>query len=401
MSGRARAAFVVLPAAWLLAGCGGPQPSTGEQPDPAELGTLPGILASGRQLVDEVQQRSGPAFRRDAHAKAHGCVTATFAVRNDLPEDLRTAVFVPGRTYAAWIRFSNGSAELQPDEVEDARGMAIKLMGVPPPMLLTSPAEAEAGTQDFLMINHPVFFNRDAAEYESFIRYQADDSRFGYFFQGLAPSRWRLRELYIGSQVLGRISSPLDAQYYSMTAYALGVDASVAASPPPYRHAMKYSARPCSRSDPGPVDTRHADYLRRSLADHLAKSDACFEFLVQIQDPAKDMPIEDATVRWREADAPFQRVAAVTIPAQVLDTPEREAFCENLAFTPWHGHIDHRPLGSLNRIRKAVYEGIAVYRHARNCAQSGQVAYGEPVDWSMRLPVTDCGAAMQPVTPPR
>jgi catalase len=387
-------------AALLLAGCGAKEQSNGERLDPAELDTLPSILASGRQLVDEVQKQSGPVFHRDAHAKAHGCLTATFAVRADLPEELRTAVFVPGKTYPAWIRFSNGNAALQPDNVKDARGMAIKLMGVPPPMLLTSPAEAQAGTQDFLMINHPVFFNRNAAEYESFIRYQSDDSKFGYFFQGLNPSHWRLRELLIGSRLLGRIANPLYAQYHSMTAYALGVDASSAVSPLPYRNAMKYSARSCTPPDHRSPDTRQDDYLRRGLAEHLAKSDACFEFLVQVQDPAKNMPIEDPRVEWRESDAPFQRVATVTIPAQVFDTPERDAFCENLAFTPWHGHIDHRPLGSLNRIRKAVYEGIAVYRHARNCAQFGQVPYGEPTDWSLDLPTTDCSSPIRPASSP-
>ncbi|NJD32830.1 MAG: catalase, partial [Gammaproteobacteria bacterium] len=130
------------------------------------MNLLPGILASGRQLVDDVQKQSGPAFRRDAHAKAHGCLRAEFTVRHDLPEALRNGVFVPGRTYKAWVRFSNGNAYLQPDATKDARGMAIKLMGVQGPKLLTSPDEANAQTQDFLMINYPVFFNRDPAEYE-------------------------------------------------------------------------------------------------------------------------------------------------------------------------------------------------------------------------------------------
>jgi hypothetical protein len=70
-------------------------------------------------------------------------------------------------------------------------------------------------------------------------------------------------------------------------------------------------------------------------------------------------------------------VADVHIPAQQFDTPARNAFCENLSFTPWHAHEDHRPLGGLNRIRKAVYEEIAAYRHAMN----RNLEYREPTSW--------------------
>lgn len=375
-----------------VAGCHGEKRSMGEQLDPSELELLPSTIASGRRLVDEVEKKAGSPFRRDAHAKAHGCVSAEFTVRDDLPEVLRTRVFVPGRTYPAWVRFSNGNAAPQPDNTKDARGMAIKLMDVPGPMLLDSADDAPAATQDFLMINHPVFFNRTPAEYESFIRYQADGSQFGYFFPGLNPSGWRLRELLIGVSVLGRIANPLYAQYYSMTPYALGVDTTSKSRPYPYRHAMKYSAKSCTKPDHRAPDTREDDYLRRGLVEHLAGADACFEFLVQVQDPAKDMPIEDPTVRWSERDAPFQRVATIRIPKQAFDTPEQNAFCERLAFTPWHGNVDHRPLGGLNRIRKAVYEGIAVYRHARN-----GVEYREPRPGCMSLDGTGCDA--QPTGP--
>jgi hypothetical protein len=80
-------------------------------------------------------------------------------------------------------------------------------------------------------------------------------------------------------------------------------------------------------------------------------------------------------------------VADVHIPRQQFDTPERNAFCENLSFTPWHALEDHRPLGGLNRIRKAVYEEIAVYRHAMN-----GVPYQEPKGWCLRLDGGACDA---------
>jgi hypothetical protein len=374
----------------VLAGCGhrGDPPPVGEQIDPSERYLVPSIVASARKLVDDVQKQSGPLYRRDAHAKAHGCLTATFTVREDLPEGMRTGVFVPGHQYEVWIRFSNGNAALQPDYDKDARGMAIKLMGVAGPKLLDSPADKNAQTQDFLMINYPVFFNRDPAEYERFIRYQADGSQFGYFFAGRNPLDWRWRELFIGGQLLGRIRNPLYAQYYSMTSYAMGVMEGPWDEPRPYRHAMKYSAKSCTPPDGRPADVKDDDYLRRGLVEHLSKADGCFEFLVQLQDTNRDMPVEDPTVRWKESQAPFVPVADIHIPAQEFDTPARNTFCENLSFNPWHAHVDHRPLGGLNRIRKAVYEEIAVYRHAMN----GNETYREPTSWCVDAEGKPCDA---------
>ena len=381
--------YPVAVAALLLAGCGhrDEPPQVGERIDPAERYLVPSIAASARKLVDDTQDKYG-LFRRDAHAKAHGCLTATFTVPDDLPEELRTGVFVPGRQYKAWVRFSNGNAAPQPDYDKDARGMAIKLMGVEGPKLLDSPADRDAKTQDFLMINYPVFFNRDPAEYERFIRYQADGSQFGYFFAGRNPLEWRWRELFIGGQLLGRIRNPLYAQYYSMTSYAMGVKDGPWDEPKPYRHAMKYSAKSCTPPDNRPADVSGDDYLRRGLVEHLSKADACFDFLVQLQDPARNMPVEDPTVRWKESQSPFVRVARVHIGKQEFDTEARNRFCENLSFNPWHAHVDHRPLGGLNRIRKAVYEEIAVYRHAMNKVET----YREPTGWCVDEKGNPCDA---------
>ncbi len=54
-----------------------------------------------------------------------------FRVDPDIKSELRVGAFSePGREYNAWIRFSNGNSERQNSRLPDARGMAIKLMGV-------------------------------------------------------------------------------------------------------------------------------------------------------------------------------------------------------------------------------------------------------------------------------
>lgn len=66
--------------------------------------------------------------RRDAHPKAHGCVKAEVHVLEALPGALAKGIFIPGTTYQAWIRFSNGSSDpTRADIKRDARGMAMQI----------------------------------------------------------------------------------------------------------------------------------------------------------------------------------------------------------------------------------------------------------------------------------
>jgi hypothetical protein len=78
------------------------------------------------------------------------------------------------------------------------------------------------------------------------------------------------------------------------------------------------------------------------------------------------MPIEDPTIVWSETKSPPGPVARLTILRQGLDFAERDAFGENLSFSPWHGLEAHRPLGGINRIRRTVYEAVSHLRHDLN-----------------------------------
>ena len=75
------------------------------------------------------------------------------------------------------------------------------------------------------------------------------------------------------------------------------------------------------------------------------------------------MPIEDATVTWDEARAPFARVATITIPAQRFDSEAQMALAEQISYTPWHTLPEHAPLGGVNRTRRVVYEAVSRARH--------------------------------------
>ena len=79
-------------------------------------------------LIEESirRQYSAGNARRDAHPKAHGCVKAEISILDTLPAALSKGMLIPGTTYQAWIRFSNGSGDpTRADIKRDARGMAI------------------------------------------------------------------------------------------------------------------------------------------------------------------------------------------------------------------------------------------------------------------------------------
>lgn len=120
------------------------------------------------------EYRPGSA-RRNVHAKAHGCVKAEFQVLDTLPDGLVKGIFVPGKTYHSWIRFSNGSKDAtRADRKGDARGMAIKVLGVPGKMLVED--EVHASSLDVIMINHPVFFANDPSRYLPLMKSVNSDS---------------------------------------------------------------------------------------------------------------------------------------------------------------------------------------------------------------------------------
>jgi hypothetical protein len=265
-------------------------------------------------------------------------------------------MFIPGKTYQAWIRFSNGSGDPTHADIKpDARGMAIKVLGVPGTKLLED--EAEATTQDFIMINHPVFFATDPARYLSFM----DDANSDHFYRKLLiPFDLGAKGTLIALKTRSsRISNPLQTRYWSMVPYQLGTGEG--------RQAVKYSARGCSATtDPLPKKPGH-DFLRDALRGTLQRGDACMEFLVQPR-TSDSMDVEDSRIEWNEAKAPFYKLATIRVPQQTFDTPEQNKFCENLSFTPWHALPEHKPLGVTNRLRKVIYDHISRVRHEMNGA---------------------------------
>jgi catalase len=332
--------------------------SAQEQVPPGEAAMTQSIIQTAIRIAD--QHREPTRYLRDAHAKAHGCVQAEVSVAADLAPALRQGVFSEaGKTWQAWVRLSNGNAYPQFDNMKDARGMAIKLLDVPGAQLLSS--QQGRGEQDFVMFNHANFFVSDVAEYQQNVAAQADGKKITAFLPGWDPRQWQLRHLSIALATLSEAPpSPLLTTYFSVSPYRFGnLNAKFRVTP---------EAGSCAAYTPPTQNRDLPNFLRTALYQQLSsdRQPACFALQIQLQDATRYMPIEDTSVQWKESDAPFQTVAHIRVPAQDFDTPEQNLMCDNLSFNPWHGIEAHRPIGGINRLRKAVYEAVSAYRLERN-----------------------------------
>jgi catalase len=313
-------------------------------------------------------------FLRGVHPKAHGCVEATFTVMEKLGEKYRVGLFAqPGRQYRADIRFSNAAPLVTPDSPEDppqsgkrghgSRGMAVKLHGVGGKRLVPDDGE---DTQDFLMINQPVFAFANVEDYEVLSRVVAEDKEDPRrFFGRLASTNEKVRtRAEVTKKIIDRIKSlslpdafaapplsPLDNRYFTAAPFLFGEG-----------HVAKFSANPAAPVEGELGDAiAEKDYLRAALNKRLAVTggdDIVFYFEVQRRPIDANLNIDDdienACTFWDEKKYPFEKVAMITIRPQ--DINAREEACERLEFSPWHGLVEHRPLGSINRMRRTVYE---------------------------------------------
>ena len=287
-------------------------------------------------------------IRRFNQARHSGCVEAEFTVLDTLPPEHRVGLFARPRTFPAFIRFANAASVS--DREKDLRGMSIKVRSVDGDNL--TPGET---AQDFVLNSHPVMTAPGTREFLALLRAVEAGGLTRAFYFLSHPKATRVA-------LAARQNPPshLDISYWSTTPYLYGEG-----------RAVKYIARPHATRKHDPPRRLTDTYLRDALISHLAHSDATFDFMIQFQTDSKTMPIEDASVEWKEQDSPYIPVARIRIPQQKLDSAERETACEQVAFNPWHAIAAHRPLGNFNRARRDIYNAMAGFRESRIKESSG------------------------------
>ena len=300
-------------------------------------------------------------FRGDVHVKTHGYAQGELRVLPNLPDELAQGLFGHDGVYPAVVRFSNAASQSQPDAIPDGRGMAIKVLGVDGDVVLAD--EQKGPTQDFVMINYPVFFARNVKDYLRLeqVLVQADDNSLATLRGGLTggdwnPLHWHWREMAAVARIAGQLPShPASNTYFSMAPIRFG------------DYVAKYRAKPAGDRHESYLDLvqrlgSRADAMRLALEETLQTREVVFEFQVQLRTSEQTMPIEDATVEWPESESPYRTVAHLLLPRQEIALLRRQDAYQNLSFNVWHALAVHRPLGGINRVRRRAYALSCAWR---------------------------------------
>ena len=331
-----------------------------EKVPPNEGELIQTLVSDLSKLVQSNTSQGKYRALRDAHPRGIGCVEARFSVDTRLEKRFQTGVFAkPGQSYDAIIRFSSSLGPAG-DQIPDARGMAIKIFGVPGQKLLDS--QKDALTHDFLQIDAPIFPTVDAEDFAGLVKVRLQPASLVGFLSKRTFQRLKalkaVNDLTNGNPHRGR--SLADRAYFSQVPYLL--------QGPEVNTPIKFASKPCQESQQPPsvkLDGSSAE-LRHELQDRLSQGDLCFDFGIQLYKDNVGFKIEDGTSLWAESISPFIKVAKIIIKKQNFVTDQKLGYCDSLSFQPWHALSQHRPLGGINRVRKAVYEAITTLRHEMN-----------------------------------
>ena len=325
-----------------------------------EIDDIQRVVGAMKLILARTQSQSGQ-FRADAHVKTHGYAEGELRVLSNLPEELAQGLFEQAAVYRTVVRFSNAASQAQADALPDGRGMGIKVFGVTGEMMS---AEDQSGpTQDFLMINHPVFFARNVKDFLRVERLLADakDGPLTTAQEALTggdwnPLNWHWREMLTVARIIGQLPAhPASNTYFSASPIRFG------------RYVAKYRAQPAGDRLDSYVDLikrlgTQNDAMRLALEETLRTQEVLFEFQVQLRTSEQSMPIEDPTIEWPENESPYRTVAHLLLPRQQMESLRHQTDYQTLAFNVWHALAAHRPLGGINRIRRLAYPVSSAWR---------------------------------------
>jgi len=343
-----------------------------EKPEPDEAQTEAELIETMTKIQEKTFADGGHALRA-VHAKSHGLLKGELRVLADLPPELAQGLFATAARYPVVIRLSTNPGDLLDDSVSTPRGMALKIVGVSGTRLLGTEDDL---TQDFVMVNGPSFLKKDGKSFLSGLKLLAATTDRAPGLKKALSAALRGAESLVEAvggkspTLIGLGGHPethlLGETFYSATPILHG------------QYMAKVSVAPVSPSltaltnQPLNVNGK-PNGLRDAVIDFFSRQDAEWELRVQLCTDLEAMPIENAKVVWPEELSPYRAVARIVVPRQVGWSEARSKIVDDgFSFSPWHGLSAHRPLGSVNRLRKAAYQMSRRFRAARNGASADE-----------------------------
>jgi hypothetical protein len=291
---------------------------------------------------------------RGTHASGV-CIRAEFEIfdvaagrDSALASRLAKGIFAKPGIYPAVVRFANADANVNSDFKPDVRSLSFSVD-------LTRGGTAAVGScsrQDFSMQNATTLPINDSPAFLATIKVlTATNPVTGLWSLPFMDKLKVLRTLALAElQARQAIKPYQQLRYWSTVPFRHGPD-----------DVAKFSAIPCPDNPAHPLRKNNPRGLQDELVRHLNEDSrmSWFDFGVQLLDIRRmtywgkthsaDFWIENASVEWDEAEAPFHVVARLTLVGNSrLSTEASDAIYFDVT---GNASPDSTPLGSINRAR--------------------------------------------------
>jgi hypothetical protein len=346
-------------------------------------------LATEKYIIDQIVEKvlllqSNSASQqhrpigRGTHAKGTSA-RAKFEVFNvtsgrdsALAQRLAKGIFAEPGVYPATVRFGNADPKVNSDFKADVRSLSFSVDLTREGTV--SPA-ANVSRQDFSLQNTSTLPINDARAFLATMQLlTASNPGAGLWSLSFKDKLRVLRTLSIV-----QVQAHQKIQPYQKLRYGSNV---------PFRHGpidiVKYSATPFPDNPARPLQRSNSNALQDELLRHLKEDGkmSSFDFGVQFLDAERmtywgkpqdvNFWIENASIKWRESEAPFHSVARLTLLAN--SQLSREAGEAVYFDVTGHSTADSQPVGSINRAR---WQGEVASKKARiPASEQGNKAIG-------------------------
>jgi hypothetical protein len=343
------------------------------------------------QTTLQVQARAAAQqhrpLARGTHAKGV-CARAQFEVLDvmsgrdpALGARLAKGMFATPGVYPAVVRWGNADSKKNSDFKPDVRSMSFSVDLTRGGSIVPG---ANDGRQDFSLQNTPPLPINDSPAFAAIMKVLAASNP----LSGLMSLKFKDKLRVLRVLTLAKLAASQKIRPYQQLRYWSNV---------PFRHGpvdiAQYSAVPYTGNLARPLDKNNPRGLQDELIRHLNEDGRMsgFDFGVQLLEAGKmtywgkrqdaSFWIENASVKWKESEAPFHTVARLTLLPQSHLRPEAG---EVIYFdVTKHSTPDSTPIGSINRARRF---GEAASREARlrmnsspESATSADVSVLEPI----------------------
>lgn len=295
-------------------------------------------------------------LRRGTHAKGI-CVQAQFEVFDvtagcdrGLAVRLARGIFATPGVYPAIVRFANSDSKVNSDFKADVRSLSFS---VDLTRDGTAVPDANVGRQDFSLQNATTLPINDATAFLATMKLlTASNPAAGLWSLPFKDKLRVLRTLVLVQfQAHQTIKPYQQLRYWSNVPFSHGPD-----------DVVKHSATPSPDNSADLLQRNNPNGLQDELIRHVTEDSKMsgFDFGLQFLDAERmtywgkpqnaNFWIENASVEWNEAEAPFHTVARLTLLSKSQLPPEvGEATYFDVT---GHSTPDSMPLGSINRARQ-------------------------------------------------